>query len=107
MILLGCRKGLVPSMLEQGNILGAYDAARRYMEWFGPRSFYLELQQNLAKGDTLRNQRLVSLAKHLGLGVVATNNVHYHIREYSQLHDCLVAIRENKTLEETHRETSQ
>ena len=38
------------------------------------------------------------------VGVVATGNVHYHIRDRHQLQDCLVAIRHCKSLEETHRE---
>ena len=36
--------------------------------------------------------------------MVATGNVHYHVRERHQLQDCLVAIRHCKSLEETHRE---
>ena len=36
--------------------------------------------------------------------VVATGNVHYHVRERHQLQDCLVAIKHCKSLEETHRE---
>ena len=36
--------------------------------------------------------------------MVATNNVHYHLQTRHQLQDCLVAMRHNKTLEETHRE---
>jgi error-prone DNA polymerase len=103
-VLSGCKKGLVPSLLEEGDTSGAYDAARRCMEWFGKENFYLELQRNLVKGDILRNRQLAALAKQMELGVVATNNAHYHVREYSQLHDCLVAIKHNKTLEETHRE---
>ena len=64
----------------------------------------MELQQNLVRGDTLRNRRLISLGEKLGVGVVATNNVHYHAPDRHRLHDALVAIRHNKSLEETHRE---
>ena len=64
----------------------------------------MELQQNLVYGDTRRNRRLFHLARKLGIGVVATNNVHYHIPERHRLQDSLVAIYHNKTLEETHRE---
>ena len=44
------------------------------------------------------------LARAAGVDVVATNNVHYHVPERHRLQDALVAIRHNKTLEETHRE---
>jgi error-prone DNA polymerase len=103
-VLSGCRKGEIPRLVDLGRIDEAKDAARRYIEWFGPQNFFLELQQNLAKGDTKRNRRLVDLAGGLGIGVVASNNVHYHTREYHQLQDCLVAIKHCQTLEETHRE---
>jgi error-prone DNA polymerase len=77
---------------------------RQYLEWFGTDNYYLELQQNLAPGDTVRNKRLMALAQEMGVKVVATGNVHYHIRERHQLQDCLVAIRHCQSLEETHRE---
>ena len=70
----------------------------------GPQNVFMELQQNLVRGDTLRNRRLISLGEKLGVGVVATNNVHYHAPDRHRLHDALVAIRHNKSLEETHRE---
>ena len=78
------------------------ERAKWYKEIFGVKNFYIELQQNLVLGDTYRNQKLRELAKVLNLEVVATNNVHYHIREYSQLQDCLVSIDLNKSLESTH-----
>ncbi|HZA22602.1 MAG TPA: error-prone DNA polymerase, partial [Dehalococcoidia bacterium] len=65
---------------------------------------FVELQQRLVWGDIRRNRRLAQLARELGLGVVATNNVHYHVPERRRLQDALVAIQHNKSLEETHRE---
>ena len=103
-LLSGCRKGQVPSLAQQGRLEEVEKAAGRYTEWFGPENVYLELQQNLVHGDTQRNRHLVKLARRLGVGVVATNNVHYHVRERHQLHDCLVAVKHLKSLEESHRE---
>jgi len=74
------------------------------MDWFGKDNYYLELQHSLAFGDAERNKKLLVLAKEMGVGVAATGNVHYHIRERHQLQDCLVAIRHCKSLEETHQE---
>ena len=103
-VLSGCHNGEIPSLVDEGKIDEARAAIKRFLEWLGPNNFFIEFQQNLVKGDTWRNRLLVDLAKETGIGVVATNNVHYHVREYHQLHDCLVAIRRNKALEETHRE---
>jgi error-prone DNA polymerase len=40
------------------------------------------------------------MAKRCGAPAVATNEVHYHVRERRRLHDVLVAIRHRATLEE-------
>ena len=103
-LLTGCPNGEVPSFAQQGRTDEGEKVVRRYAGWFGVKNIYLELQQNLVHGDTQRNQSLVDLARKVGVGVVATNNVHYHVRERHQLHDCLVAIKHLKSLEESHRE---
>ncbi|MCZ6788966.1 MAG: DNA polymerase III subunit alpha [Chloroflexi bacterium] len=103
-LLSGCRKGEVASLAQAGLLSEARDVAGQYVEWFGRENVYLELQQNLVHGDTQRNRRLIDLAQQMGVGVVATNNVHYHVRERHQLHDCLVAVKHLKSLEESHRE---
>ena len=103
-LLTGCPKGRVPRLLVDGRGDEAEAEARRYLEWFGSDRVFLELQQNLAYGDTRRIKLMLELARRLGVGVVATNNVHYHTPDRHRLQDTLVAIRHNKTLEETHRE---
>ncbi len=100
----GCRQGEVPKLAAEGRLDEAAEIARRHMAWFGSGNYFLELQQNLVYGDTNRNRRLLSLAQELGIGAVATNNVHYHVRERHRLQDCLVAIKECKSLEDTHRQ---
>jgi error-prone DNA polymerase len=101
--LSGCPRGEVPALVQAGRYDEAAEAARRYVGWFGPRGFLLELQQNLVYGDTARNAALADLAESLGIDVVGTNNVHYHLRERSRLHDVLVAIRHRATLDTSHR----
>jgi error-prone DNA polymerase len=101
--LSGCSRGEVPSLVQAERLAEAEAAARRYAAWFGPDNFFIELQQNLVYGDTPRNAALADLAAHLGLGIVATNNVHYHERGRSRLHDVLVAIRHRTTLDASHR----
>ncbi len=102
--LSGCSKGEIPRLLTESRYAEARATAREYLEWFGGGNFYLEMQQNLVYGDTPRNRLLIELGNDLGIDVVATNNVHYHLPERHRLQDALVAIRHNKSLEETHRE---
>jgi error-prone DNA polymerase len=101
--LSGCSRGEVPSLVQAGQLAEAEVAARRFTRWFGADNFFIELQQNLVHGDTARNAAMVDLAAHLNVGIVATNNVHYHVRERHRLHDVLVAIRHRTTLDASHR----
>ncbi len=102
--LSGCRHGEVPSLVAEGRHREAEAAARRYARWYGEENFFLELQNNLVYGDARRNRALGELAEHLGLGVVATGNVHYHRQERHRLQDVLVAIKSRKSLDASHRQ---
>ncbi|HEX6971944.1 MAG TPA: DNA polymerase III subunit alpha, partial [Limnochordia bacterium] len=101
--LSGCRRGEIAQLIDAGREAAAVDAARRYRAAFGPANFWIELQQNRVRGDTPRLRRLVALSRSLGLGIVATNNVHYHVRERHRLQDVLVAIRHRTSLDASHR----
>ncbi len=98
--LSGCRKGEIAASAERGELHAAREAAGRYRDVFGARSFFIELQDNLVYEDQPRNEALVALARELGLGIVATNNVHYHEPRRHRLHDVLVAVRYHTNLEE-------
>ncbi|MEX1255264.1 MAG: DNA polymerase III subunit alpha, partial [Dehalococcoidia bacterium] len=97
--LSGCRDGEVPRLVATHDPQGARKAAARYRELFGRDSFFIELQDNFVHGDGPRNRALVELAQALGVGVVATNNVHYHERARHRLQDVLVAVRHRTTLD--------
>ncbi|MEX0787131.1 MAG: PHP domain-containing protein, partial [Dehalococcoidia bacterium] len=97
--LSGCREGAVPALVAAGDAEGARRAAGHYLELFGRERFFLELQDNLVYGDRRRNRGLVELARGLGVGVVATNNVHAHERARHRLQDVLVAVRHRTTLD--------
>ena len=91
--LSGCRRGPVTSALLRWDRAGAFRAARRLRALFGPEHCWIELQHHLRKDDSALCESLVSLAQHVGLGVVATNNVHYARRNAQPLQDVLTAIR--------------
>jgi error-prone DNA polymerase len=102
--LSGCPRGELSQLVDKARFAEARNLIKKYLDWFGRDSYYLELQRNLVPGDTERHKKLLALAKETGARVVATGNVHYHVRERHRLQDCLVAIRNCKSLEETHRE---
>jgi error-prone DNA polymerase len=96
--LSGCRQGPVAAALLRWDRGGAFRAARRLRELFGPEHFWIELQHHLRKDDSALIDNLVSLARHLRLDFVATNNVHYVRRDDQPLQDVLVAIRKRTSL---------
>jgi error-prone DNA polymerase len=98
--LSGCREGEVAALAERGELGAARETAARYRDVFGPENYFIELQDNLVYEDQARNEGLVALARDLGLGIVATNNVHYDVKERHRLHDVLVAVRHHVNLEE-------
>ncbi len=102
--LSGCLRGELAQLVDKSRFDEARKLVRQYLDWFGTENYYIELQQNLAFGDTERNKSLLELARETGARVVATGNVHYHIRERHRLQDCLIAIKHCRSLEETHRE---
>ncbi len=98
--LSGCRQGPVAAALLRWDRAGAFRAAKRLRELFGPDRLWIELQDHLRKGDGALVANLVSLARHLGLGYVATNNVHYARRNDHPLHNLLMAMRQHVPLDE-------
>ena len=98
-LLTGGRDGRLSKLAMDGRSGEAGELLRRYLEWYGAGSVYVELQRNLLHGDTDRNRKLARIAHEVGVPVVATNDVHYHRPERSRLQDALVAVRLNTTID--------
>ncbi len=98
--LSGCRRGAVPSALMDKDVGTAYQIAGSLREIFGPDRFWIEVQRHYAPTDAKLAAALVKLAQRAGVGVAATNNVHYADRTGQPLHDLLSCIRQHTTLPE-------
>ena len=99
--LSGCRKGEIAAWLLAKRRKEALEAAGRYVRLFGRESFWIELQNHLLPDEQRLIAELVELARHLGVGYVATNNVHYAERSGHQLQDVLVCIKNRTTLDDS------
>ncbi|NDJ75763.1 MAG: DNA polymerase III subunit alpha, partial [Chloroflexi bacterium] len=97
--LSGCRLGSIARALLESEWAEALRLARDLRDLFGPDHAWIELQQHLLPGDETLVAGLVAVADAVGLGYVATNNVHYATRHRHRLQDILVCIRHNTTLE--------
>jgi error-prone DNA polymerase len=98
--LSGCRQGAVASALLAKDEDRARQVAGQLREIFGPDHFWIELQRHYLSTDVRLTSSLIALARRLGVGVVATNNVHYAERPGQRLHDVLTCVRHHTTLPE-------
>jgi error-prone DNA polymerase len=97
--LSGCHKGAIASALLAQDSERACSAAECLREIF-PDRFWIELQRHYLPADIGLTAELAALARRIGIGWVATNNVHYADRAGQRLHDVLTCIRHQITLPE-------
>ena len=99
-LLTGGRDGRLSQLAMDGRVGEARRLLKGYMDWYGPGSVYVELNQNFLRGDAERNRTLAEIAGEVGVPLVATNDVHYHTSERSRLQHALVAARLNTTIDQ-------
>ncbi|AYY12325.1 error-prone DNA polymerase [Actinobacteria bacterium YIM 96077] len=99
-VLTGCRKGLVPAALEREGGDAAEKELRRLVELFGRENVFVELIDHDQPLDDARNDMLFELAGRVGVGVVASNNVHHAGPEDADLAHVLAAVRARSSLDE-------
>jgi len=87
-----CLGGEIPSAFMKRDAKTAKRIAETYLEIFGPDRFFMEVQKQGVKEQDEVNPELADLAKRLGIGLVATNDVHYLTREDHFAHDVLCCI---------------
>jgi len=92
--LSACLKGEVAYRILKGNEEEARETAAWYRDLFG-ESYFLEIQHNGLEEQIRANEGIVRLSKDLGIGLVATNDVHYLKREDTRMHD-VHSDRENR-----------
>jgi len=99
-ILTGCRKGQVPAALGSRGKAAAERELRALTDMFWPGNVFAELICHDQPTDDERNDALFELAHGVGVGVVASNNVHYATPAEARLAQALAAIRARTSLDE-------
>ena len=97
-----CLAGSVPQAILDGNMEKAEETALWYKNLFGD-DYYLEIQTNTLKEQTLVNQKLVELSRKLDIPLVATNDAHYTKREDAYNHEVLLCIQTGKKMSDEDR----
>jgi DNA polymerase-3 subunit alpha len=98
-----CLGGEICSSLMKRDAKVARGAAETYLEIFGPDRFFIEVQKQGLKEQDDVNPELVSIAKRLGVGLVATNDVHFLNKEDHEPHDVLCCISMNRQVTDEGR----
>jgi len=103
-----CMSGILSKSIERGEPEEARRWAETYARVFAPGDFYIELQEqglSAENGVSQRqiNRELASIASDMGLGMVATNDIHYLDRADAEAQDMLLCISTGSTIDEPGR----
>lgn len=101
--LTSCLGGVLNKRFLRDQEQEAHRAARQYLEIFGRDNLFFELQNHGIPEQARVNAQLIPLARELGVGLVATNDIHYLRAEDAQAHDVLVCIQTGKTVHDRDR----
>ncbi len=101
--LSACLAGDIPNALMNNDEKKARQTIEEYIDLFGKDNFFLELQDHGIPEQKKVNARLISLAEEYGLGLVATNDVHYIRKEDAKHQDVLLCIQTNRKVAEADR----
>ena len=101
--LSGCLAGEVNSAIQSNNIDKAKQAAAEYRDIFGVENFFIELHDHGMEEQRQCNRVLPQIAKDLGLGLVAANDVHFLQRSDHDAHDVMLCIGTGKMVQDESR----
>ena len=97
-----CLGGEIPMALMGDDRKRAKQIAEVYLDLFGADRFFIELQKHIPEQDQV-NPELMDLADRLGIGCVATNDVHFLLKEDHAPHDALCCISTGKLVSDESR----
>ncbi|MBN2453592.1 MAG: DNA polymerase III subunit alpha [Candidatus Omnitrophica bacterium] len=98
-----CLKGEIPHLINTGRADQARRVADEYRNMFGKDSFYLEIQDNLIPEQEKVNVEIIKMARDMGVGLLATNDVHYLEKDHARAHEVLLCIQTQTTMDDPNR----
>ncbi len=104
--LSGCLNGEIPSLIHENQMTEAEIVLKKYIAIFG-RDFYIELQRHPQMEELDRiNVELIKFSRKYGVGLVATNDVHYLNAEDAYAQEILLCIQTQRAIFEKNRPLS-
>jgi DNA polymerase-3 subunit alpha len=101
--LSGCLASEVNSALQANNVQRATAAAAEYRDILGAQNFFMELHDHGIEEQQWCNAVLPKIAKDLGVGLVAANDVHFLSRDDHDAHDVMLCIGTGKMVADESR----
>jgi len=98
-----CLKGQISSFLVRGEVEKATQIAEEYLQIFGSERFFIELQHHEGADIPDVNEMLIDIAKKTGIGLVATNDVHFLNPDDYEAHDAFCCISTGKKVTDEDR----
>lgn len=98
-----CIGGEVPQALLHRDRKFANQAAETYLDIFGADRFFVELQDHNMEEQQTLNPELVDMANKFGVGLIATNDVHYLEHDDVEAHDVLCCINTGRKVADEDR----
>ncbi|HON91311.1 MAG TPA: DNA polymerase III subunit alpha [Sedimentisphaerales bacterium] len=97
-----CIKGEVTAAVACGDMKAARAAAESYLRIFGPERFFIEIQCHKDEDPKVR-AGCIALANEMGIGLIATNDVHFLEADDYEAHNCLTCISTGKLATDPER----
>ena len=101
--LSSCLKGEIPRAVMNNKEEKVRQLAAEYRDILGKENFYFELQDNGIPEQKEISKELIRLGKEMGIGLAATNDVHYLTRDSAKAHEALLCIQTQTTLDDPDR----
>src|ERR1700704_5568262 len=101
--LSGCLAGEVNSAIQANRIDDAKQAAAQYRDILGAENFFMELHDHGMEEQRQCNRVLPQIAKDIGVGLVAANDVHFLRRDDHDAHDVMLCIGTGKMVSDEQR----
>jgi DNA polymerase-3 subunit alpha len=98
-----CLGGEIPNAFLKRDAKFAKTIAETYLKIFGPDRFFIELQKQGIREQDMVNPELQDLARRLGVGTVATNDVHFLEKDDHHAHDVLCCISMGRLITDDNR----
>lgn len=97
--LSGCLSGEIPRALLAGDYDKAKKIALEYLDIFKSGNYYIEIQDHKLADEKKILSSLKKLSSETNIELVATNDVHYILKEDSKIQETLLCIQTGSTLE--------